>query len=255
MSGRCTPASAEFTATEKLTQTAVIPVELTSLIALLIQKWRLGNAFCGCERHGQAERCSTVVLATSHINISVTSICSRSNMYISRLAKFTWIASLLSSSAAQRSLSSTPSLSCPHVCSTIASDLKSSFSECNNLARSAIRFDFHDAGENIDSLSLSFFGTTTERTSVAGYSSKTVPYGPASGGPDSSLLLNSAELNRAEQEPLQLFGRFLQGKYRKYQTSRISAADFVQCAGSIGVRSCPGGPVYKTVCLASHGVL
>lgn len=84
---------------------------------------------------------------------------------------------------------------------------------------------------------------------VAGYSSQTVPYGPASGGADGSLLLSSTELNRAEQAPLQPFGRFLLGKYNKYKGSGVSAADIVQFAGSIAIRSCPGGPVYKTVCL------
>jgi hypothetical protein len=36
---------------------------------------------------------------------------------------------------------------CPAVWSTVASDLKADMKGCNDIARSAIRFAFHDAGE------------------------------------------------------------------------------------------------------------
>jgi len=46
---------------------------------------------------------------------------------------------------------------------------------------------------------------------------------------------------------MQNFRGFLLDKYRKYQARNLSAADFVQAAGNIGVKSCPGGPTVKTV--------
>jgi hypothetical protein len=49
---------------------------------------------------------------------------------------------------------------------------------------------------------------------------------------------------------MQNFRGFLLDKHRKYQARNVSAADFVQAAGNIGVKSCPGGPIVKTV--SSH---
>ena len=46
---------------------------------------------------------------------------------------------------------------------------------------------------------------------------------------------------------MQRFRDFLLPKYQKYASDDVSAADFVQAAGNIGVASCPGGPIIKTV--------
>jgi hypothetical protein len=49
---------------------------------------------------------------------------------------------------------------------------------------------------------------------------------------------------------MQRFRDFLLPKYQKYASDDVSAADFVQAAGNIGVASCPGGPIIKTVSAA-----
>jgi hypothetical protein len=85
---------------------------------------------------------------------------------------------------------------------------------------------------------------------TAGYSSQNGPYFPASGGADGSLLLSDEEISRQINDPMGNFRNFLLGKYRKYQSQNVSAADFVQAAGTIGIKSCPGGPTVKTV--SSH---
>ncbi|KAK6431793.1 fungal class II heme-containing peroxidase [Oleoguttula sp. CCFEE 5521] len=84
-------------------------------------------------------------------------------------------------------------------------------------------------------------------SSTAGFSSLNTPYAPASGGADGSLLLNDEEIARREQDPLQEFRRYLLGKWKTYKSQNVSAADVVQVAASLVVRSCPGGPLYKTV--------
>jgi hypothetical protein len=84
----------------------------------------------------------------------------------------------------------------------------------------------------------------------AGYSSKNDPYQPASGGADGSLLLSDDESSRQINDPMQRFRDFLLPKYQKYASDDVSAADFVQAAGNIGVASCPGGPIIKTVSAA-----
>jgi hypothetical protein len=84
----------------------------------------------------------------------------------------------------------------------------------------------------------------------AGYSSKNDPYLPASGGADGSLLLSDDESSRQINNPMQRFRDFLLPKYQKYASDDVSAADFVQAAGNIGVASCPGGPIIKTVSAA-----
>lgn len=81
---------------------------------------------------------------------------------------------------------------------------------------------------------------------TAGYSFLNGPYYPASGGADGSLLLSDEEISRQINDPMQNFRNFLLGKYKKYQKN-VSAADFVQVAGSVGIKSCPGGPTVKTV--------
>lgn len=85
---------------------------------------------------------------------------------------------------------------------------------------------------------------------TAGYSSLNGPYYPASGGADGALLLSEEEISRQIDDPMQNFRGFLLDKYRKYQARNVSAADFVQAAGNISVKSCPGGPTVKTV--SSH---
>ena len=82
---------------------------------------------------------------------------------------------------------------------------------------------------------------------AAGYSSKNQPYAPASGGADGSLLLSDSESARSINDPLQGYREFLLGKYDNWKDKGVGAADFVQAAGSIGIVSCPGGPVVKTV--------
>ncbi|KAF7187956.1 Versatile peroxidase VPL1 [Pseudocercospora fuligena] len=118
--------------------------------------------------------------------------------------------------------------SCPQIWSTVAEDLRRSFSGCNDLARSAIRFAFHDA---------------------AGYSIKNPVLAPASGGADGSLLLNDEEISRGDNAPMKQNYRdlFLLPKYNAYKSRGVSAADLVQFAGSMGVKSCRGGPTVKTV--------
>lgn len=130
------------------------------------------------------------------------------------------IPSLLSRSLERRTTS------CPEVWKTISSELKENFVGCNQYARTSIRFAFHDAG---------------------GYSSKTTPYGPASGGADGSLLLNQEEMDRVSQQPMQNYRAFLLGKYEQYRSKDITAADLVQFAGAVGLKSCPGGPTIKAV--------
>jgi hypothetical protein len=131
---------------------------------------------------------------------------------------------LLASSLA--AVQATNSSACPSVWSTVASDLKQSFSGCNVQARNAIRFAFHDA---------------------AGYSSKTPTYAPATGGADGSLLLSQEEIRRPIEAPLQSFQPFLLGKYNQYKSQGVGAADLVQFAGNVGIRTCNGGPVVQTV--------
>lgn len=79
-----------------------------------------------------------------------------------------------------------------------------------------------------------------------GYSSKNTPYTPASGGADGSLLLSDEEIARDDHNPMQGFRAYLLAKWELYKGEEVSAADFVQAAGNIGVRSCLG-PVVKTV--------
>ena len=95
----------------------------------------------------------------------------------------------------------------------------------------------------------------TDNTFLAGYSSKNDPYQPASGGADGSLLLSDDESSRQINDPMQRFRDFLLPKYQKYASDDVSAADFVQAAGNIGVASCPGGPIIKTVSAVSEAVV
>lgn len=86
-----------------------------------------------------------------------------------------------------------------------------------------------------------------DQSTVAGYSSRNSPSYPASGGADGSILLNDEEISRQINDPMQNFREFLLAKYNSYKRKGVSAADFVQAAGNIGVVSCPSGPIIKTV--------
>jgi L-ascorbate peroxidase len=117
--------------------------------------------------------------------------------------------------------------SCPTYWTTIARDLSSNFltdGECNSMARQAIRYGFHDA-----------FAWTPG----------------VGGGADGSLLLNTNEINRSENENMRPYHEFLTGKYSDYQSQHgadnIGAADLVQFASQVAIRTCPGGPLVKTV--------
>lgn len=45
---------------------------------------------------------------------------------------------------------------------------------------------------------------------------------------------------------MQGFREWLLQTYREYKDRGIGAADLVQVAGALAVRSCPGGPIVKT---------
>lgn len=81
---------------------------------------------------------------------------------------------------------------------------------------------------------------------LAGYSSLTTPYGPASGGADGSLLLNEEEVARRGNAPLPQAQQQLKAQWTRYQDQDVTAADFIQMSGLIAVRSC-GGPAYTMV--------
>ncbi|KAK8151272.1 heme peroxidase [Phyllosticta citrichinensis] len=115
---------------------------------------------------------------------------------------------------------------CPAIWTTISSDLTSNFltdGQCNDLARGAIRFAFHDAGAFSQSLPY---------------------YPPAAGGADGSLLLNPDEINRRENGGLGPYHDWLSGFYPKY-SDQVSAADLIQFAGAHATVTCPGGPAIK----------
>lgn len=119
--------------------------------------------------------------------------------------------------------------SCPAVWSTVSSDLTAAFvsdGQCTDMARAAIRYAFHDAG----TFSLKL---------------PTVP--PASGGADGSLLLNAAEIGRADNGGLQSYHSFIRGIFDQYKSEGVGAADLIQFAGNHGVVSCPGGPTIFTL--------
>lgn len=52
---------------------------------------------------------------------------------------------------------------------------------------------------------------------------------------------------------MQGFREWMLQLYREYKDRGIGAADLVQVAGALAVRSCPGGPIVKTV--SAHIVL
>lgn len=46
---------------------------------------------------------------------------------------------------------------------------------------------------------------------------------------------------------MQGFREYMINKWNTYKDEGVGAADFVQAAGNIGIHSCPGGPVVKTL--------
>jgi hypothetical protein len=120
--------------------------------------------------------------------------------------------------------------------------------DATNLRRT--RLDSHSTTLVSMILSIALGHGVADNFLPAGYSSKNDPYQPASGGADGSLLLSDDENSRQINDPMQRFRDFLLPKYQKYASDDVSAADFVQAAGSIGVASCPGGPIIKTVSTA-----
>lgn len=46
---------------------------------------------------------------------------------------------------------------------------------------------------------------------------------------------------------MQGFREWMLQLYRGYKDRGIGAADLVQVAGALAIRSCPGGPIVKTV--------
>ncbi|KAK7704534.1 fungal class II heme-containing peroxidase [Botryosphaeria dothidea] len=120
------------------------------------------------------------------------------------------------------------SSSCPAVWTQISSELSTAFianGQCNNLARAALRFAFHDQGT---------FTNTAAFTA------------PASGGADGSLLLNDEEMTRIENnnDPIRSVRSFLLDLMAKHS---VGAADLVAFAANAAIKSCPGGPTVRTV--------
>ncbi|KAF1929079.1 class II peroxidase [Didymella exigua CBS 183.55] len=88
---------------------------------------------------------------------------------------------------------------------------------CNDNARAAVRFGFHDAG-------------AWDKTSP-------------NGGADGSLLMNFGEIDRPENNGLQSIRGVLQGVQQKY---RVGYADLVQYAHNHATVTCPKGPRIRT---------
>lgn len=89
--------------------------------------------------------------------------------------------------------------------------------QCNDNARAAVRFGFHDAGSW----------------------NKNSP----NGGADGSLLMDFGEENRPENNGLQSIRQVLKGVQSKY---KVGYADLVQYAHNHATTSCPKGPRIRT---------
>jgi manganese peroxidase len=87
---------------------------------------------------------------------------------------------------------------------------------CNSLARAAVRLGFHDAG------------------------AWSVSTGP--GGADGSLILNSDEIARSENNGLQDIRTVALSLLKKYEGFGVGAADLVQFLHNVAVVVCPLGP-------------
>jgi len=113
---------------------------------------------------------------------------------------------------------------CPPVWKQVKAELNQKFmsgSQCNELARAAIRAIFHDCGSWDTSQGLS-------------------------GGCDGSLILGvnpDIELNRGENRGLQSVAGYLQGAAQRFN---VTVADMIVFAGNAAIVLCPGGPKVKT---------
>ncbi|KAL4936409.1 hypothetical protein BDV06DRAFT_233436 [Aspergillus oleicola] len=92
---------------------------------------------------------------------------------------------------------------------------------CNNLARSAVRLGFHDAGA---------WSTTSDY-----------------GGADGSLLLSADEINRAENDGLQEVRSRALEILDNYSEYGVGAADLVQFMHNVATVVCPLGPRILTL--------
>jgi hypothetical protein len=118
---------------------------------------------------------------------------------------------------------------CPDIWYTISADLTNAFltdGVCNQIARGAIRYAFHDAGP---------------------FSSSLPFVAPAGGGSDGSLLLSADEILRPENAGLRPFHAWVTAKWAEYRDQGVGAADFIQFAGNHATVTCPGGPTIKTL--------
>ncbi|KAI3397182.1 hypothetical protein diail_11156 [Diaporthe ilicicola] len=107
--------------------------------------------------------------------------------------------------------------------SHIVSDVRGAFEgpgSCTALARAAIRLGFHDAA--------AWQSTLT------------------TGGADGSLVLNAAELARAENGGLQDIAARTQTWFDQYKQYGVTMADLIQVNAILATLSCPGGPRIKT---------
>lgn len=127
------------------------------------------------------------------------------NMHLHPLPLF-----LLTTTTTALTLLPRQNTSCPLIWSSIATELKSTFSGCNRDAHGAIRAPFHDCINN---------------------------------GCDGSLILTS-ECSRAENAGLADICSKLKSWSDKYS---VSAADMIQFAAAVAISSCPLGPSVRAL--------
>jgi hypothetical protein len=105
----------------------------------------------------------------------------------------------------------------------IAQDLKAAFTgptgRCNAVARAAVRLGFHDAGT---------------------WSLPNSKNGMDFGGADGSIILSGTELNRPENNGLQIIAALALAEQKKYPG--VSVADVIQFGATMAVVVCPLGP-------------
>lgn len=61
------------------------------------------------------------------------------------------------------------------------------------------------------------------------------------------MLLNDEEMARVSQNPMQDYRAYLRGKLDQYEKKGVTAADIIQFAGAVGIKTCPGGPEVRAV--------
>src|ERR1700761_3570668 len=94
---------------------------------------------------------------------------------------------------------------------------------CNDNARAAIRFAFHDC---------------------ATWDQNVPFFPPASGACDGSLALVPSEIGRPENGGLAPYKAFILATWNKFN-QQVTMADLIAYAGHHAVISCPGGPAMK----------